>query len=96
VISPSRAARATAAFACSGRHVTVVDEPMLAGRYPFETVDDFDARYAEALLIVYAFATRAALVVCDDVPSDWTTPCVLADKSLLGRADLIEREVAPQ
>jgi hypothetical protein len=38
---------------------------MLERRRATESWDDFKARFAEGLLIVSAYDTRAALVVCD-------------------------------
>jgi hypothetical protein len=88
--SPSDVARETAAKACAGHYVQTFDEPMLAGRKPFESTDDFAARYAEALRIVHVFDTRSALVVCDDVFGD-QTPFVLDADGLLDHAGSIER-----
>jgi hypothetical protein len=92
VTSPSPDAHETAAFACAGHSVRILDEPMLARRAAGESVGDFDSRYAEALRIVLAFDTRAALVVCDLVPARWATPFFVDGESLRRRAELIERE----
>jgi hypothetical protein len=93
VTSPSRRARATAAFAFGGHFVPIMIEPMLAGRDPRESADDFAARHAQALRIVHAFDTRAALVVCDDHPARWAMPFFADGDELLRRAELIEREL---
>jgi hypothetical protein len=42
---------------------------------------------------VLAFDTRAALVVCDDVPAHWGTPLFVDDESLLRSIELTEREL---
>ena len=39
-----------------------------------------------------AYDSRAALVVCDEVPDRWAMPFVLDDKSILERATFLERE----
>jgi hypothetical protein len=93
VMSPSRRAFDAASVACNGYFVEMIDEPLLAGRQSLESVDDFAARYAEAMRVVLAFDTRAALVVCDDVPAHWATPLVADDESLLRSIELTEREL---
>jgi hypothetical protein len=55
--------------------------------------EDSKARFAEALLIVSAYDTRAALVVCDQLPDDRPTPFTLDGESILRRADVLEREI---
>ncbi len=93
VTSPSPEARAAAAVASKGHYVPMIDEPLLARRQFFESEDDFAARYAEAMRIVLVFDTRAALVVCDDVPARWATPLAVDDESLLRSVELVEREL---
>jgi hypothetical protein len=93
VTSPSREAHSTASFACAGRLVSIVDEPLLARRAARETAEDFAARFAEALRVVYAFDTRAALVVCDELPPQLEAPFSLDDGGLLRHTDRLEREV---
>jgi hypothetical protein len=93
VTSPSPRARHAAAVACRGHLVQMIDEPLLASRQSLESADDFAARYAEAMRIVLAFDTRAALVVCDDVPTHWATPFFVDDESLLRSIELTEREL---
>jgi len=87
------AARHAAAVACRGHLVQMIDEPLLASRQSLESADDFATRYAEAMRIVLAFDTRAALVVCDDVPTHWATPLFVDDESLLRSIELTEREL---
>ena len=94
VTSPSGEAEDTAAFASAGHSVTILDEPMLARRQQMESWDDFGARFARGLLIVSAYETRAALVVCDELPDRWSVPFVLDDDSILERAVLLASEVA--
>jgi hypothetical protein len=93
VTSPSRRAHDTAAVACNGHFVQMIDEPLLAGRQSLESADDFAARYADAMRNVLVFDTRAALVVCDDVPTRWATPLVADDESLLRKVELTERRL---
>jgi len=93
ITSPSPEAQDTAAFASAGHFATILHEPALARRRPMESWDDFKARFAEALLIVSAYDTRAALVVCDQLPDDWPTPFILDGESILRRADLLEGEI---
>ena len=68
ITSPSPEAQDTAAFAAAGRFVTIFDEPLLARRRPDESWDNFRDRFAQALRIVATYDTRAALVVCDELP----------------------------
>ena len=93
VTSPSPAAEDTATFAASGRFVTIFDEPLLARRRPGESWDDFKERFAEALRIVATYDTRAALVVCDELPDGWATPFVLDGDGIIARAALLENGV---
>jgi hypothetical protein len=93
VTSPSSEARDTAIFAADGHSVTAFDEPLLARREPWESWDDFRARFAEGLRVVSTYDTRAALVVCDEVPDRWTTPLLLDGDSILELAGSLESEV---
>ena len=93
VTSPSREAEDTAVFASDGRPVTIFHEPLLARRRPAEEWDDFRTRFAEGLRIVSAYDTRAALVVCDEVPDCWTSPLLLDGDSILELAGSLESEV---
>ncbi len=93
ITSPSPEAQDTAAFAAAGHFVTIFREPLLARRSPGESWNDFRDRFAEGLRIVSAYDTRAALVVCDEVPDRWSMPFVLDDRSILERAELLEGEV---
>ena len=93
IASPWPEARDTAAFASAGHFVTVFDEPLLARRRPGESWDNFRDRFAEALRIVATYDTRAALVVCDELPDDWATPFVLDGDGIAARAAVLENEV---
>ena len=93
VTSPSARARSAARLASAGRFVPIIAEPMLAGRSARESAGDFAARFAMALRIVYAFAARAALVVCDELPPSWTPPLFVDGRGLVRWAALIEREL---
>ena len=93
ITSPSSEAMDTAAFAVAAHTVTVFDEPLLARRRPGETWDNFRDRFAEGLRIVATYDTRAALVVCDELPDGWTTPFVLDGDGVLARAAVLENEV---
>jgi hypothetical protein len=52
-------------------------------------------RFAAGLRIVSAYDSRAALVVCDEVPDRWQMPFVLDDESIVERAERLEGEVPP-
>ena len=93
VTSPSAEARETAGLAAEGHFVTMFVEPLLARRRPTESPDDFRTRFAMGLRIVSAYDTRAALVVCDELPDRWPTPFVLDGEGILRRAALLEDEV---
>jgi hypothetical protein len=93
VMSPSGKAHDTAVFASAGHYVRRIVEPMLASRRPAESMDDFADRFAEAMLIVLAFDALSVLVVCDELPPDWTTPLFVDDEGLLRRADRLERKL---
>ena len=93
VTSPSPEAQDTAAFATDGHPTANFDEPLLARRRPAEDWNDFRARFAEGLRVVSAYDTRAALVVCDQVPDRWTTPLHLNGDSILELAGSLEGEV---
>jgi hypothetical protein len=93
VTSPSHEAQDTAEFATAGHIVTTLDEPMLARRQPNESWDDFRARYSEALLIVSAYDTAAALLVCDQFPDRWRVPFTVDAEGILKRAALLDTEV---
>ena len=93
VTSPSPEARDTAAFVSKGHPVATFDEPLLARRRPGEDWDDFRLRFAEGLRIVSTYDTRAALIVCDEVPDRWTTPLRLDGDSIIELAVSLESEV---
>jgi hypothetical protein len=94
VTSPSAEARDTALFACAGHFVPLTDEPLLEHRLPVESADDFASRFAQAVSFVLELDTRAALVVCDDLPSDWPVPSSADDGTLTRRVRRIEHEAA--
>jgi hypothetical protein len=93
VTSPSREAHGAAGFASAGHFVSTIEEPLLASRYPGESADDFADRFAQALRSILALDTRAALVVCDELPPGWTTPFSVDAVSLARRAESIERRL---
>ena len=99
VAAPSRTAHETAAFACAGWHVRMLEEPLLSARWSGENGVDQTARKADALRAVYALDTRCALVVWDTLDG-WaalsprgTNPVVLDESWLLDTAELIERHL---
>jgi hypothetical protein len=92
VTSPSAAARETAAFACAGHAVRIVEEPLLAGR-DGDSAADFEDRFAEALRVLLAFDTRTALVVCDDLPPSWAAPLAAGEAEVERRATQIEHSL---
>jgi hypothetical protein len=93
ITSPSPEAQDTAAFATAGRVVTIFDEPLLARRGRGESWENFRDRFAEGLRIVATYDTRAALVVCDELPDEWSTPFVLDGDRIAERASVLENEV---
>jgi len=44
---------------------------------------------------VATYDTRAALVVCDELPDHWATPFVLDGDGIIARAAVLENEVPP-
>jgi hypothetical protein len=88
----SAEARDTATFACAGRPVRVVAEPLLVPRLG-EGSTDGAARWADALLALYALETRAALVVCDAFVDCRPMPALLDESWLLRTAEQIERRL---
>jgi hypothetical protein len=93
VTSPSPEANDTAAFAADGHPVTTFDEPLLERRRHTEGWSDFRTRFAEGLRVVSTYDTRAALVVCDEVPDRWETPLELDGASIVELAESLEDEV---
>jgi hypothetical protein len=73
--------------------VTIFDEPLLERRRPGESWDNFKDRFAEGLHLVATYDTRAALVVCDELPDSWATPLVLDCDGIVARAGVLENEV---
>ena len=94
VTSPSAEARDAALTACAGRFVPLTDQPLLEHRLPVESEEDFAARFAQAVSFVLELDTRAALVVCDELPTGWPAPLSADDKTLARRIRLVEDEVA--
>jgi hypothetical protein len=82
-------ARDTGAFACAGRPVRVVEEPLLAPR-PGEGPVDSAVRWADALRSLYALDTRSALVVCHGLLDAQPLPALLNESWLLHTAEQIE------
>jgi hypothetical protein len=93
VAGPSDAARDAGLFACAGRPVRYVEEPLLAARRPDDDNVDFVARRADALRALYALDTRSALVVCDELPPNVRFPLLLDEAALLHAAEAIERHL---
>jgi hypothetical protein len=83
VTSPSDRARATAAFACAGRFVRTIDEPLLASPRDDESSADVAARFARALRALHAFDSRYILVVLDEVGLGGCSGFELDDEALL-------------
>jgi len=99
VTAPSLAAHETGVFACAGRPVRIVEEPLLSARWPGEDEVGQTARRADALRAVYALDTRCALVVWDTLVV-WAAlspggadPVVLEETWLLHTAERIERHL---
>jgi hypothetical protein len=87
-------ARDTGAFACAGRPVRFLEEPLLAPRRGEETVDAA-FRWADALRSLYALDTRSALVVCHGLFDDQPLPALVDESWLLRTAERMERHVIP-
>jgi broad specificity phosphatase PhoE len=83
VTSPSPRARATAAFACAGRSVRTVDEPLLARPDDGESSGDVAARFARALGALHVLNSRFVLVVVDEVGLRGRSGFELDDVALL-------------
>jgi hypothetical protein len=93
VSGPSPAAREAAAFACAGKPVRMMEEPLLAGRRPGEDDIDLVSRQADALRALYALDTRCALVVWVEIAGNDGTTLLFDDAWLLQTAELIERHL---
>jgi hypothetical protein len=94
VVSPSAAARRTAAYALSGRWVPMFDDPLLEAPVAGESEDDVRARMVEALRDIDAYSARAAvLVVCDRL--DFLAPgaFIVDEGELVRLADDLERSL---
>jgi hypothetical protein len=85
-------ARDTGAFACAGRPVRFVEEPLLSPR-PGEGTVDSAVRWADALRSLYALDTRSALVVCHRLLDGQPLPALLDESWLLQTAEQIERHL---
>ena len=91
VRSPSDEARRAAETAFAGAYVRTIVEPLLARRRGDETDGDFRWRCADALRTLYAFETRTALVVYDELPGSSATVLELEEHDLLRIADELEQ-----
>jgi hypothetical protein len=93
VIGPSRAAHDAARFACAGHAVQIIEEPLLATRFPDESGIDATARHAGALRALYALDTRSTLVVLDAVAPFERSPLLVDEAWLVHTAEFIERHL---
>jgi hypothetical protein len=96
VAAPSSTAHETAVFACAGRPIRIVEEPLLSARWPGEDEVDQTARRADALRAVYALDTRCALVVWDTLAAlspGGGDPVMVEETWLLHTAEQIERHL---
>jgi hypothetical protein len=91
VRSPSDEARRAAETAFAGAYVRTIVEPLLARRRQDETDGDFMWRCADALRTLYAFATRTALVVYDELAGSSAGLLELEEHVLLRIADELEQ-----
>ena len=91
VRSPSDEALRAAETAFAGEYVPTIVEPLLARRGRGETEGDFMWRCADALRTLYAFDTRTALVVYDELPGSSTGVLELGEHDLLRIADELEQ-----
>ena len=83
VTSPSHRARATAAFACAGRVVRTIEEPLLARPRDGESATEISTRFARALRVLHALDARYILVVLDEVGLRGSSGFELDDEALL-------------
>jgi hypothetical protein len=90
VRSPSPDACRAAEAAFEGGYVRTIVEPLLARRAEGESLGDFMWRSADALRTLYAFDTRSALVVFDELPGAHGA-LRLEEHELLRFADELER-----
>jgi hypothetical protein len=93
VLSPSPEARRTADLAFAGRHVRMMDEPLLERQHTGESFGDYAWRCADALRTLYALETRSAFVIFDAFVEPDGDALVLDEASLLRVAERIERWV---
>ena len=91
VRSPSPDAQRAAEAAFGGGYVRTIVEPLLARRGDGESLGDFMSRCADALRTLYAFDTRTALVVFDELPAALGGALELQERDLLRIADELER-----
>jgi hypothetical protein len=91
VRSPSPDAQRAAEAAFGGGYVRTIVEPLLTRRGDGESLGDFMARCAEALRTLYAFDTRTALVVFDELPAALGGALELEEHQLLEIADELDR-----
>jgi hypothetical protein len=95
VRSPSAEARCAAETAFAGKYVPTIVEPLLERRRDGESPGDFRWRTADALRTLYAFHTRTALVVFDELPGAAAGSLELAEHDLLRIADELEQAAPP-
>ena len=93
VTGPSKHAHDAARFACAGRPIQMIEEPLLATRFPDESGVDMTARRADALRALYALDTRSALVVWDEVAPPERGPLLVDEAGLVDTADFIEHHL---
>jgi hypothetical protein len=93
VSAPSAAARDAVAFACAGRAVRMIEEPLLGAPRPDEDAVEIASRTADALRALYALVTRSALVVWDMLDDGHPCPMLLGENELLHEAEQIERDL---
>jgi hypothetical protein len=93
VTGPSRHAHDAARFACAGRSIQIIEEPLLATPFPGESGVDVTSRHAGALRALYALDTRSALVVWDEVAPPERGPLLVDEAWLVHTADFIEHHL---
>jgi len=93
LVSPSAAARRTAAFALRNRWVPTFEESLLEAPVPAESEADVRARMVQALRDFDVYAARCTLVVCDWLQILARGPFVLDEPGLIRLADDLEHAV---
>ncbi len=94
LVSPTRKARAAATTAVRGRWISMVDEPLLAGRAEAESGEDVLARLAQGLRGALALDAALPLIVCDRIDILGATAFLLDEEGVERLADDLDRALS--